>query len=468
MSRNQELVKNTLIIALGKICTQFVTFFLLPVYTHNLSSAEYGIIDLIITYTGLVAPILSLELERSAFRFLIDARKNPKDQEKILSTIFSTLGLLILFAAILGPIIGATLSLEYWPYILLILITSILTNVALQTARGLGKNIHFSIGSMIIGITNALISIVGILVFHQGIECVLLGHIIANIFGFLYVFFAMKLYQKIKVSRRQRTTLKEMLKFSVPMIPNGISYWVINVSDRALIFAFLGDSANGIYAAATKIPSMIVTLYNIFNMSWMETVSAHSKDHDAEDYISTTANTIIRLFTAVCMCIISILPFIFNLLIGQDFSSSYPYIPVLIIGSFFNIIVGILSSVYIGYKKTKEIAKTTTAAAILNLTINFTLIRNLGLWAAVISTVLSYLFTSFYRLYDLNKSIKIRLNPRLLIFALVALTICTLLYLQKSVLVHILTLLATFAISVFMNRHTLKLVITKYIKKGKT
>ena len=50
MSRSKELVKNTAILTIGKMCTQFVSFLLLPLYTALLSTEEYGIVDLFTTY----------------------------------------------------------------------------------------------------------------------------------------------------------------------------------------------------------------------------------------------------------------------------------------------------------------------------------------------------------------------------------------------------------------------------------
>lgn len=50
MSKNKELMFNTLIISIGKICTQFVSFLLIPIYTNYLLTSDYGYIDLIQTY----------------------------------------------------------------------------------------------------------------------------------------------------------------------------------------------------------------------------------------------------------------------------------------------------------------------------------------------------------------------------------------------------------------------------------
>ena len=57
MEKNKELVRNTIIILLGRFCTQFMSFFLLPLYTNILSSSEYGAYDLIVTYIALFAPV---------------------------------------------------------------------------------------------------------------------------------------------------------------------------------------------------------------------------------------------------------------------------------------------------------------------------------------------------------------------------------------------------------------------------
>ena len=65
--------------------------------------------------------------------------------------------------------------------------------------------------------------------------------------------------------------------------------------------------------------------------------------------------------------------------------------------------MGMLSAIYIGKKKSSEMAKTSACAAILNIFINLIFIKIIGIWAAVISTVVSYLIVSVYRLYDVKK-----------------------------------------------------------------
>ena len=465
MSRNKELVKNTIIIAIGRICTQFVSFLLLPIYTHYLSTAEYGTFDIIITCTGLIAPILSLQLERAIFRFLVDARKDKQFQDKILSTTFSTITLPIILTMAIMPVLGLAFNLAYWQYIALIIISAIISNVTLQIPRGLGNNIHYSIGSMLVGITNGVISIITTVVFRSGITGILIANIVAHCVGVIYIFIAMKMYKQIKLSRRDRKTLKELLRFSIPMIPNDISYWVISISDRVLIFMFLGDAFNGIYAASAKFPTLIVTVYNMFNLSWMETVSAHVKDADAKQYLSKTYNTIVKLFAFVCMLAIAVIPFIFNIIVGENFAESYQYIAVLILGAFFNITVGMLGSVYIGYKKTKEMAKTTMLAAVINIVVNLIFIKFIGIWAAVISTVAAYAIVTFLRLSSIQKTVKIKTDRKMFVLILVLFALNIFLYFQNNRVLDIVNLVATLILAALFNYGFIKKIVSTGKKK---
>ena len=88
MEREKKLIKNTIIVAIGQICTKFISFFLLPLYTALLSTKEYGIVDLLNTYISLLLPIIFLQIDQAIFRLLIDTRKNEdsKDKEELISS----------------------------------------------------------------------------------------------------------------------------------------------------------------------------------------------------------------------------------------------------------------------------------------------------------------------------------------------------------------------------------------------
>ena len=81
----RDLLKNTLIIAIGKFSTQVLSYFLLPLYTSILTTSEYGIYDLLVTICIFVIPLITIMLEESMFRFLID-EEELDGKKKVIST----------------------------------------------------------------------------------------------------------------------------------------------------------------------------------------------------------------------------------------------------------------------------------------------------------------------------------------------------------------------------------------------
>ena len=64
MNKKKQLAKNTIIIFFGKVCTQLISFFLLPLYTAYLATSEYGLVDLIqtlILFPDLTFPLIVKE-----------------------------------------------------------------------------------------------------------------------------------------------------------------------------------------------------------------------------------------------------------------------------------------------------------------------------------------------------------------------------------------------------------------------
>ena len=117
MSREKNLAKNTFIITVGKISTQFITFFLLPLYTGILSTEEYGTIDLVNTLVILMTPIITFQVEQGTFRMLVDARNNFFQQKEIItSSIISTIISIIVFTSVCLPI-SCWLGKSYWYFL---------------------------------------------------------------------------------------------------------------------------------------------------------------------------------------------------------------------------------------------------------------------------------------------------------------------------------------------------------------
>ena len=183
------------------------------------------------------------------------------------------------------------------------------------------------------------------------------------------------LFAKIETKLINKTTIKELLAYSCPMIPNALSWWIVNVSDRTIISIFLGSSFNGIYSVSCKFSNIINSIFSIFNMSWQETAVLHIEDKDKDEFFSNMIDKLLMLFSATSLLIIAILPFVYNWIIGVDYHSSYKFIPILLYANLWSILINLIGGIYVAKKKTKEIAITTLISSILNIVINLIFIK---------------------------------------------------------------------------------------------
>ena len=176
----------------------------------------------------------------------------------------------------------------------------------------------------------------------------------------------------------------------------------MGVSDRTIVSTVLGISANGIYSAANKFSSIFTTIYNIFNIAWIESVALHINDKDANTYLSDMINRIFKLFSTLALGIIAIIPFIFKIMVDSSYAEAYLQIPILVISVLCNIMVMLLSALYIAKKMTKVVMHTSIISAIINIITNLLLINYIGLYAASISTFLAYFIMMLIRMKNIN------------------------------------------------------------------
>jgi O-antigen/teichoic acid export membrane protein len=465
MKKNEELAKNTLIISIGKLCTQFLSFILLPLYTAVLTTEEYGTVDLISTYVQLLLPVLILQVDQALLRFVIDDRKN---KEKIRTKISSVvLFLLVQFVILTIIYVVSTkfITFQFSKYLYFTLIITSVSSVALQIARGIGDNVAYSFASFLCGAGTVICNVIFITVFHLRTEGMLLSVIIGNLLTVVYLFFKLKIREYLSISSFNREMLKEMLVYSIPLVPNALIWWVVNASDRTIVLWSLGAAANGILAISHKFPTLITTLYNIFHISWTESAALHLKENDRDAFFSSVFDTVFRIFSAASIGLIAVMPFVFSLLINKNYADAYYQIPIYTYASLFNVIVGLYSVIYISEMKTSEIAKTSLYSGIINIVINFMLIKRIGLYAASISSVFAFGVMALYRARDIKKYINHKIDYKLMFVTLIMLIVVSLSYYSNNLFAKIVSLFVSIVYSFAINRALLNKIIIKIIRR---
>ena len=455
MDKKKQLAKNTIIIFMGRVCTQFISYFLLPFYTSYLLTSEYGLVDLIQTYVTLLVPIITLELEMSIFRYLIDSRENEQDTRILMSNNFFVLGISLLFFCILYTLITYFVTIPFRWLILVDIIVCVLSGNFLQVTRGFGKTVDYSISCILTGVTTIVSNIIMICVLHKGAYGMIFSMALANFICASYLFFRLRLYKYFDFSKIDMNLIKKMNKYSIPLIPNGISWWIINASDRSIVSFMLGASANGLYAISNKFPNIISSLTGVFNLSWSESAALHINSSDRDDFFSDITNTVFKLFTSMGVGMLAVLPFLFPVFINSSYQKAYDYIPLLVLATIFNVLICLYSQVYLAKKLSKQVATTAIIGAIINIVINVCFIQKIGLYAAALSTTISYFVMMIYRHIDLKKYVHITFEKGLIFKTVIIFTVVIYLYYKNNFVLNVANFIIALIYAILINRELL-------------
>lgn len=429
-NRIKYLFQNTILFALGNIGTKLVSFFLVPLYTGYLLLEEYGTVDLVITLGSCVVPILIFNINEAIMRFSLD--KNA-DKDSIMSTgILSLLFMLAMSFAILPLILLYEPLSDYGVYVSLYFVSTGLCTVLSYNLRGREKLLCFSVGSILNAFLIAAFNIIFLVVFEMGVPGFLLGYILGNFITAIYSFCVGDVIGTIKNFHFDRNLTKEMLKYSVVLIPNSFMWWIMNASNRVLLTAMVGVASSGLYAAANKLPSIISVVSSIFNQAWNYSAIKEDESSDRDSFNSRVFDYLYGFVCFVGAVLLVFLKLILSVYVDDAYFSSWLFTPPLIVGSCFLVVSTFLSSQYTVNKDSKGFLFSATVGAIVNLVLNIVLIPFFAEFGSAVATCLSYVAVFVYRVFDIRKYISIRI-----ISVKHILTMCFLLISAASVYVGI-------------------------------
>lgn len=408
MNQKKQLMKNTIIIAIGKLSTQIISYLLLPLYTSQLDPSEYGNYDFICTLSVFLCPIITLLMEESMFRYLIDADSKVQRKKIITQTIIYTFFGTVLFTIIAALIMG--FGTDYTPMYITAIITFVISNILIglsnALSRGLGKIKLYSVSNFILGISTIILNIVFILALNAGAEGLLWANTIANAFTAIVILAILKLPKYI--GKIDKPLMKDMIKYSVPLVPNSISWSIINMSDRIILTQMVSSAANGIYAMANKFPNIINVLYGYFYTAWKESAAKIVKEDNKNQYYNSIYHDAKRFLYAITICLIAVMPFAFPIFINEAYDEAYVYIPIVMIATYYSNLSSFYGGIFSAYKDTKIMGTTTIVAAVINLVIDLLLVNWLKIYAACFSTLIANLIVYFYRKKKLKKYLKLK------------------------------------------------------------
>lgn len=461
-NRYGKLLKNTIIFSVGSSGSKLLNFLIVPLYTFYLSTAEYGRIDLFTTTLSLMLPFTTLLIQESLIRFMFSKEIVAV---KAVSNAFVVFIIGSIFTVACYPlyIFVFNFSDYVWLYILVLIISSY-NAIYGQFLRANNQAIAFSIS----GIITTLVLVCGNLFFliyvKSGMDGYIYSILISQTITAFYITFIGRIFKNICFREIDKSTIKLMLLYSIPLIPNNLMWWIMNAGDKYIINFYLGDGANGIYSLAMKLPTILNIAFTIFMQAWQLSAIEEMDSYDKSEFYDKVFNMITGLLMIGTTFIVMSSKWIFSTIVGTEYLITWKYVPFLCIANLIYCMSTFAGMVYVINKKSIAAFYTTFIGAIANICFNFILIQRLGLFGVAIGTIIGYIFVFAIRYRDAKKDLCMSFSMVKTISALIFILLQSILSLLLSGSIKVIVMIICACVVIFLYRDNI-LDVVGWIKK---
>lgn len=425
MNKYKYLAKNTMVFFIGSFTSKILVFLLLPLYTTVLTTSEYAISDLMSTSVNLLYMILTLMVSEAVLRFSIG--KNYDKSE--------VLNIGIVFIAISSLIIGCSFIIAsrinlvelfdgYWIQFFLLYFFYSLNHILAGFIRGIEKVRLIAITGVIGTIVTVISNIILLMVFRYGINGYIASMILSNaLMCFLYLVFG-KVYKYINI-KFNSSLLLEMIKYSSPIVITQVAWWINSATDRYMVTWLLGASETGLLSVAHRLPSILTIFTSIFMQAWKLSAIKEYESESSQLFFSKMLNLYNALLIVAGAIVIAFIKPISSLIFRGDFASAWYLAPPFILAFSINGVSAFLGTFFIANRNTKSLMHSTLAGALLNIILNYALIKEIGTIGAGIATAISYFVISVIRTVQVKKQMKLQIEFRRIIPSYILLILLT-------------------------------------------
>ena len=406
MSRSKYLIKNTALYTVSTISSKMISFFMVSFYTSVLTKEIYGQLDVIFATINLLIPIVALSINNSILRFSLDKNANKNNIFKVgcMVTAAGTIAVVLI-----ASILRLFLTYDWLILAAILLIIEIWYLLFAEFIRGMDKNGLYVLSNIMLVIFVALLNILFLGYFKLGIYGYLLAYIISYVICSLFLVFLINPFKVLKSANPTtlKTTMHEMLRYCVFLIPNSIFWWITISSDKYIIIFLIGSAFNGIYSVSNKVPTLITYSFQIFIQAWqLSAIKEQGKENEKEFVNDIYKGLFSVLSVAVSLFLLIIKPFI-SIYVNKEYYSAWQAASILGVTAMFNILSSFVGIRYVVIKDNKRNMYTTLLGAGINIILNFILIPKCKLIGAAIATLVSYFVVFIVRIIDTKKYLPI-------------------------------------------------------------
>lgn len=438
MNKYQKLASNTLVLAIGQFSSKLLVYVMLKFYLDTLGDEQFGVMNNIITAASLLISVVTLSIADGVLRFALEKSNNGRMVFSIGINV-CIVGCIVFIPFV--PLIGLIPMLKGYEWLILLYVFM----GAVKEVCGIYVRSRYSVKLYAVdGIVTTVSAIVYNLILLGAFKCGVIGYVFAVVLGdftsIIFLNVSTKLITQYRPIGNDKTLRNSMLRYSIPLMPTMIMWWIINASDQFMITGMLGDKENSLYSFAYKFPNLVTIVVGIFSQAWRMSAITERNSRTISNFYSTTFSMIQTVMFLGCGGIMLILrPIIMQFYNTEGFEMGYFYVPLLLGATIFQAMDNFLASIYEAARKTTHSLTSSAIGAAVNIGLNVILIKTIGISGAAIATLASYVVVFFYRIADTKKYLYMKVYWAKIVVNLMLLTgmACSIMFLEFGTLQNV-------------------------------
>lgn len=399
---SKGVIKNSIIYTFNNIILKAFNFLLLPLYTTYLTTGDYGITNLVTSFTGVMSYIVVFSLYSAISRFYVDYKENKEEVKKFFGTIITfTIISGIVFTLIfilLKPIVMKYIfeGIKFYPTVLLVLFS--MTFACLQTVyqyilQAMQMAKKFALRSIMYFFCSLLLNIMFVVVFKLGANGVILATLLSNIIFTLYMLIDLKAQDLLEICI-DHEMLKSILRYSIPLMPHNLSTQLASLISKIFISNSFSLTSVGLFGLASQFGTIADTIQSSVNAAFQPWFyNQMNKERKAlKKEVVSLSNTLVWIYGILFLGISLFAQELIMLFMGKNYWKAWTVVPLIVLTFSVKTIYYFYINILLYYKQaTKYIFVATLSSSIFNVILSAVLIPKFDMYGSAIADGISML-----------------------------------------------------------------------------
>lgn len=253
----------------GSALSRLIGFIVFPIYTYFLPPESTGYYDVSLTYGTVIGGLLFMDVWVGVMKQLLQPH-NERPVNPVVRSGAIVIGSAIAALALLTVVLSFTVEAPYVWWVFACIATGGLRDYWAYVARGLGKTSVYALSGLLAAVVTAVMTLVLLVWFDIGVQALYAGLVAGQLGQLLMLEPSAGVVGILRQSQSNWPELKRLLRFSVPLGVNSISYWLYTGIGRIAVSQELSLTENGLYAASAKFGAMVGVLSGVITLVWQQ------------------------------------------------------------------------------------------------------------------------------------------------------------------------------------------------------